>query len=786
MKKSNKPYKETLKAFPSILSRHVFLFVNGIIFSVSILLYVFGAKDPAIFLAIITVINMTMGIVQDTKSKYSLEKLQLITALTFNRLNADNTIDQVYSEDLKKGDKIKIKLGDQIPIDGMILTSSNLEMSSALITGESDSFPKKDNDKVFAGEIATAGTGIVELESTYDESRIAQMTNTIKEYTATQSPIQQSVSKIINISSIVLTVIIIFVAVRGFIVGDSYIQIVNNIGALASVVIPQGLVVITTLLFAFGATSYSSKHVLFQEINTTEKLGRIKNLCMDKTGTLTSSILKVEKIYVTSNYSEEKSKELTALYISGSGDSSKTVDGLIRFLDKQSFSQKIVQSVPFSSWRQYGSVFLDDNGEKSTIFLGPPEAFFSSISNSDELHWLENIMKVHTERGERVLCLALSPGEIFKERVDGFPLKVVAVYALSSELREGINESIDFFQKRGITIRVITGDNPETAISVARSAGIKNCESAITGDQMKEWSDEDYLTNSKNYSIFARILPEQKVKIIDALKQDGFTAMVGDGANDALAIKKADLGIAMFDGVPATRRLAGVILMNNSFSALPGAVKLADSFILNIQILASLFLSQAFIGTFFFIFISIFGYAYPILPLNITVTNYFTIGIPGMLIAYWAMRPEGIIKPASTESFIKDVLPFSLFSSIIASIFMAVIFMILPYSIRVMDSNMIILESLIICGFIFFLFTPKVYLGFISNTKKIHFLLLFIFEIILLFILLKIPFVIRFFSLKEVSVSTSAYERMFAVIVIYIALQYGVTRCFAGKAAENK
>ena len=774
--KTDKPYKETLKAFPSIFSRHAFLFVNGIIFSVVVLLYVFGAKDPALFLGIITVINMTLGIVQDTKSKYSLEKLQLITALQFLRVNKDGTEEYVYGEELIKGDTIKIKLGDQIPIDGKILESNSLEMSSALITGESDSFSKKTEDKLFAGEIVTAGSGTVELESTFNESRISQMTKTIKEYSATQSPIQESVSTIIKISSFVLVAIILFVVGRGLYVGESYIQIVNNIGALASVVIPQGLVVITTLLFAFGAASYSSKHVLFQEINATEKLGRIKNLCMDKTGTLTSNSLRVEKLYTTKNYSEESAKELTNLYIKGSKDSSKTVDAISGFVSKNELTLTVVQAVAFSSWRQYGAVCFSDGAKESTIFLGPPEVFFSHVSDKEELAWLKNIATSHTQNGERVLCLVSSKDGNNSESIDNTNLAVVAVYALSSSLREGIQESIDFFQKRGVVIRIITGDNPETAISVARSAGVNNPEKAITGFEMKSWTDEDYLTKSKEYSIFARIIPEQKVKIIDALKKDGFTAMVGDGANDALAIKKADLGIAMFDGVPATRRLAGVILMNNSFSALPGAVALADSFICSIEILASLFLYQALIGTFFFVLISLFGYSYPILPLNITVTNYFTIGIPGMLIAYWALYPGGVVEKETTDSFMKKVLPFPMYSSILGAIMMMSIFLIAPLSVRQMDSNMLVLFALIIGGFTFFVCTPKVYLGFMSKIQKMHFIGLFIFEVILMIVLLKINFVVRFFSLNMVAVSTVEYKLMATVVVIFVILQYLITR----------
>ena len=184
-------------------------------------------------------------------------------------------------------------------------------------------------------------------------------------------------------------------------------------------------------------------------------------------------------------------------------------------------------------------------------------------------------------------------------------------------------------------------------------------------------------------------------------------------------------------------------------------------------------------GTFFFVLISAFGYAYPILPLNITVTNYFTIGIPGTLIAYWALNPSGKIGKETTDSFIKKVLPFPFFSAILQAVAMIIIFMLLPVSIRLMDSNMFVLYSLIICGFAFFMCTPKVYLGFISKIQKIHFAFLFIFEAVLLFVLLKIPFIIKFFSLNQVSLQLGTYKIMIAVVVGYVLLQYIFTVYFS-------
>ncbi len=778
------PYKETLNSFPRIIFRHTFLFVNGVIFSVAGFLYYFHSTEPAIFLVAMTVINMLMGIVQDTRAKYSLEKLQLITALKFTRIKEDKTEEFIYSEDINKGDKIKLKLGDSVPCDSVILESKNLEVSKALITGESDSFFKKGGEELLAGELIIAGFGIIEVKSEYEKSRLAGMTKNIKALSTKESPIQKSVGVIIKYSGFVLAGVILLVLFRGYIKGESAVSIVNQIGALASAIIPQGLVVITTLMFAFGAASYSSRKVLFQEINATEKLGRIKNLCMDKTGTLTDTALKVENMHVGENFKDQDVKALTGLYIRGSGDSSKTVDTLSDYVGDPDSYADILQSIPFSSERQYGVVRIKKNGDEMNIFLGPPEIFMLRISDSKEKEILEKIVLENTKEGKRVISLFASSDAVFPRDLKEVNLSVVVSFVITAELRVGIRDAISFFQERDVKIRVITGDNPETAVFVARSAGIKESEKVITGKELDSWTEEDYKNSTKEYRVFARIVPEQKVKIIEALKLDGFTAMVGDGANDALAIKNSDLGIAMFDGVPATRRLASVILMNNSFTALPGAVTLADHFICNIEMLASLFMNQSFLGFFLFVVIGILGYSFPLLPLNITVTNYFVIGLPGVLISYWALKSLEKIKPSNTKSFIKKVLPFPAISSVLQAIFISIVFLLNPLYLRMNGSNITVIIFIIIFGFIFFFSAPKIYLGFFSKLQRNHFVYLFIVEILLLTLILKLNFAIKFFSLRTINfseISNVGYMVMSLVILGFIFAQYRISKYFQSK-----
>ena len=780
-------YRKILRDMGPIIVRHVFLFVNAIIFAVVIFLFVFGDKEAALFLGAIIVFNMCLGIIQDTRARIVLEKIQMLTAFKFTRINADETETTVYVDEIKRGDRINIQLGDQVPCDARILSAAGLEVSGALITGESDSFARKEGEMVNAGDIVTAGVAVIQAQVIFKDSRISKMTEAAKKYAATPSPIERAINTVITYTGYILFVVLVFVVVHGIRVHESHIEIVLNAGALASIIVPQGLLVIVTLLFAFGASSYSSKRVLFQETNATEKLGRIKNLCMDKTGTLTGNNLIVEELYTPTGVSKEAAAIAASLYIHESGDTSQTINAVKAYLKGQKTSaQEIIQALPFSSWRQYGAVALRGNQGNETILVGSADVFAPHLKNADEKKWLSGIVEAHAYKGKRLLCVAESNVADISKGIEGTALSVLGVFVFGTDFREGIEDAIAFFQNRGVRIRIISGDAPETVRAIAAHVGVVNTDTVITGSEMQSWSDADYDAHVADYTIFARIVPEQKVKIIEAFKKDGFTAMVGDGANDALAIKKSDLGIAMFDGAPATRQLAAVVLMNNSFTDLPGGVELADNFIRNIEIFAGIFINQSLLGLFFFIILSVLGYTYPITPLNVTVINYFAVGLPGVLIAYWAVRPSGKVHSATTESFLSQVLPFVVWCAIVQSIAVAFVFILSPEYLKMAQSDTLVLVSFIVSGFIFFALAPSVYRGEIKARERLDLLGLLVVEIALFFILIQIPFFVYFFNITKPFPSVVSVLQTLGIMALCGVVQYIIMRYFFTKTKWYK
>ena len=662
--------------------------------------------------------------------------------------------------------------------------TNNLEISEALVTGESDSFAKKDGDKIIAGAIVTSGSGVMETQSVFGDSRLSMIKGEVQKYAASPSSIQSAINTVIKYAGYLLVVVIVFVVARGLILGIPKVEIVTNVGALASTIVPQGLLVVITLLFAIGAMNYSRKNVLFQEINSTEKLGRIKNICIDKTGTLTDNVLVVEEMHTFTGVDISDAHSFVYAYVQNSGDSSQTFLAVKNYLEEKNKDQTLNKNIEikgtlsFSSWRRYGAVEIMEGGKSETILVGAVDLFIPHIKNKEEQKWLIDLTDKAAESGNKVLCVVRTDGVGFAKNLGDAQTSVVALFVFSHTLRSGIKEAIAFFQNRGMQIRVISGDTPATVRSVALSVGIHSADSVMTGTELESLSGEEFTKKVRACTVFAQILPEQKVRLVEEFKKDGFTAMVGDGVNDALAMKKADLGIAMFDGVPVTRQLADVILMTNSFSDLPGAVELADHFIRSIEINSGVYINMSLFGALFFIIISFFGYSYPLTPLNITFINYFTVGFSGMLISYWALRPSGKILPSDARPFLKRIMPLVLVCSVVEALGTALVFLMSPEYLKTAASNTLVIFAYILFGFVFLLFGTSVYCGKLTKKEKLQLLFLAIFQTVVILIALRISFVISFFNITPTFPSWVSMGQALIIVLVAVFVQYLLVKKF--------
>lgn len=713
MKDTLRTYYTTIRAhLKPIFYRNTVTLTNIIFTAVTLLLLIFGEVQEALFMFSIVLLNSIVGIVQDMRAKIALEQLQILMTPKVKRVTENGQVSTVTPDDIRRHDLVKIELGDQIPADGSVVENYSLEVNEALLTGESANIGKSASSPLLAGSFVVAGSAVMRVEQLPGESYIALQTGKLKQYKLQLSPIQQTLTLFIQYMTYVLIGAIVFILVQGISGQQLMVSIVKDIAALTGTLVPQGLILATTVFFAYGAIKLFRQQVLLQEINATEKLGRIKNLCIDKTGTLTENVPVLERVVTTPQQHEQLAEMLVRGYFAATSDASHTAQAIEKKIAAP-FTGHVGNAIPFSSVRKFGCATLTVEDKTYYAVVGAPDILLPHIAQQADQDWTQSLIDTEAPQAKRLLLLALADSPT-QDSLTHTNLKPVAMFILANPLRAGTRDIIQFFQEHGVRIRVISGDNPETVRAIAAQAGIKYTDRVVTGAEMESWDSEMYADRVPGYHIFARIKPEQKERIVQVLKTSGFTAMVGDGANDALAIKKADLGIAMFDGAGATRSIAQIVLMNNSFAALPTGVRLADSIITNIELVSSIFFSKVAVGLLLFILLASSGFTYPISPRNTTVISYFTIGIP---IFYWAIWPT---KTAgrSNRPFLRKILPYSLLQSVIIALASLGVFAISPRALQYSSSNVLVVLTLLVLGFGFFLLAPIAYTGGRHITSK--------------------------------------------------------------------
>lgn len=696
-----------------VFYRNTVTLANIIFTVVTILLMLFKEIQEGLFLFSVVVLNSLIGTIQDMRAKIALENLQILMAPKVKRVKPEGGTEIIALESIKPGDKILVELGDQIPADGTVEASNQVEINEALLTGESANIGKKVGARVLAGSFVMAGSAVLLVDTPNELSFVSRMTSKLKDYTIELSPIQRTLTLFIQYMTYVLLVVIGYIIVSGISGRVLFVTIVKNIAALTGTLVPQGVILATTVFFAYGAVKLYKKQVLLQEINATEKLGRIKNLCVDKTGTLTENIPTLEQVITKTKDDESRCLSLAIAYFAATSDASHTAKAIIQN-STASFLGQVVSTIPFSSARKFGSATFSIGNNISTVIVGAPDILLPHIQNSGDKAWTEELIHTHAPLAKRLLLLTQNSSLLSDDNLSLASLEPLAMFILSNPLRAGTKDIINFFQDHGVRIRVISGDNPETVRAIAKEAGIHYTDLAITGPEMLGWDDVVYRERVPAFHIFARILPEQKEKIIDVLKTTGFTAMVGDGANDALAIKKADLGIAMFEGSSATRSIAQIVLMNNSFRSLPNGVVLADSIITNIELVASIFFNKVAIGLLLFIILASLGYNFPISSRNTTVISYFVIGLP---IFYWALWPVENPERVLDRPFLKKILPYSLIQSFLVATVSLVVFFISPTKLQ-HGSNILVVLTQIALGISFFMLAPLAYASSFKQLTK--------------------------------------------------------------------
>ena len=768
-----------MRDYLDIIRRNLMSPIVIAIFLLALALLYAGERRDAWFISVVIAVNTIIGIVQEVRAKYALKQLELMSAPRARLVRGDEVAEVMYDA-LQVGDEILLEAGDELPADGVVLSARGLEVNESMLTGESASIDKKKHDEVYAATTVIAGSARVRVTAVGDATKAGAISATLKQYTPRLTPLQQAIQNAITFLTYCAIVLSLLVFARYRIAGFESVRILKTIITSAITIVPEGLLLASSLLLAFGSLKLAQAKVLPQKLSAIEAMALLNILCTDKTGTLTSDEITLERVELFGG-SDEPVKQLAAMVAHETSGGNATGQAIITALDLP-YEYTVDDILAFSSARKFAGVRARVDGRVRTLIMGAPEyvARMAPLSTTEQ----QQIEK-WTDDGLRVLLLAefndndtplksLKPGS-------GRPLAVVLLRNL---LRDGVVDTVAFLQRQGVNIRVISGDNPRTVQYVARAAGINNPDTAITGAELAELDEPAFAAAAAQHTIFARVLPEQKEHLIAHFSQQNhqFTGMVGDGVNDALALKKADLGVAMYAGAPASRRVADIILLNNSFNSLPLGMRLGNQIMQAIEVIATLFFHKIIYGLVLLAVTLVLGVIHPYAPRHITFLNIFLVTMPTIM---WTLFPPRSHHRINPHNFWRDTLgavtPIALVSGAAVSITYLILRAMQPHD-QDTVSTMTVLVATFFGVYLVFLVGPM--LGVVLDRRAKTARMLYIAAALLVASTsFAVPLLRRFF---DFTIPTLAMIGPVAgVVVIAALLQWHLARR-AGKIYQNR
>ena len=628
------------RSLSSIIRANVLTLFNGILAAAIVIVALFGSWKDAVFGGIM-IINAVIGIVSEWRAKRTLDALAIVDApkATVRRdgVAQDIDVDAIVVDDI-----IELKLGDQIAADGDLLEVRGLEIDESLLTGESRPVRKAVSDQVLAGTSVVAGSGLMHVSAVGEELYAQGIARQARTFSLTVSEIQQSINRILRVISIALPPIIALTIwsqtrVAGFHGPNAWQHAL--VLAVASVVgmIPQGLVLLTSMNFAIGSATLARRGVLVQELPAVEVLARVDALCLDKTGTLTTGGIRVRECHLIDTEVDRAAvgNALIALNRDATNATARAVnEHLAANGVEETPGDTGTWEIAFSSARKWAAWGTSTHAWA----LGAPEILLERAQDVQAAWELSNRIGEYAQQGLRVILLVSLPTPPADDELpEG--IRPVAFLVLEEDLRDDAEQTLSYFREQGVRVRIISGDNPTTVAALAAQVGLRSEDGGapVAWDARtlpEDMTGEEFAEIVRRTDVFGRVTPEQKRGLVHALQKDGHcVAMTGDGVNDALALKDADLGIAMGNGAPATKAVAQIVLVDQKFSVLPGVLAEGRRIIANMERVSSLFLAKTTYSAIFVILTAILAWPYPFLPRHFTYVDTITIGIPAFFIA---------------------------------------------------------------------------------------------------------------------------------------------------------
>ena len=606
------------RSISDIIKANTLTWFNGLIGAMWIVMLVIAPIQDSLF-GFVIVANTAIGIIQEYRAARALAKLAVIGEAK-PVVRRDGIDVCVSAHDVVLGDVIVLTTGDQLVVDGEMLFADGLEIDESLLTGEADPVDMKPADQVMSGSFVVAGSGLYRATRVGRDSFAAGLTEQAKKFHQTNSELRDSINKFIRLLSYLLLPVGLLLFLSQWLRADLPIKEVLR-GTIAGMVtmVPEGLVLLTSIAMAVAVIRLAAKKVLVQDLPAVEVLARVDTICVDKTGTLTEPGMQVRDV-VSLVDSQMTSAALGALAAVESSPNPTLQAVGARYPNP---AWTVQQSVPFSSARKWSAATFADHG---TWVIGAPEML---LGDGDPVRARADTIAAD---GARVLLLATGADTPSAETGPG-EVRPVALVVIDQTLRPDAAETVAYFLEQDVRVKVISGDNAATVGAIAARAGVPGAENPVDARTLPSDTVEiaEVLATA---SVFGRVTPAQKQSMVDALHLQGCTvAMTGDGVNDVLALKSADLGIAMGSGSGATRAVAQLVLLDDKWSVMPSVVAEGRRVLGNIERVADVFLTKSFYAIFISIATGVFAVAFPFLPRHLSLIGALTIGIPGFFLA---------------------------------------------------------------------------------------------------------------------------------------------------------
>ncbi|MEV3910790.1 HAD-IC family P-type ATPase [Streptomyces canus] len=640
------------RSLAEIVRANVFTRFNAII-GVLWLVMLFVAPFQDSLFGYVILANTGIGIIQEWRAKKTLDSLAVIGEAR-PTVRRDGTASQVSTSEIVLDDLIEIGPGDKAVVDGVVVEADGLEIDESLLTGEADPVVKRPGDQVMSGSFVVAGGGAFEATKVGREAYAAQLAEEASRFTLVHSELRSGISTILKYVTWMMVPTAIGLVISQLFVKDNDLKdsLARTVGGIVPMV-PEGLVLLTSVAFAIGVIRLGRKQALVQELPAIEGLARIDTVCLDKTGTLTEGGMDVTELRPLRGADESYVRKVLGALGESDPRPNASLQAIIdAYPDAEEW--RCTESLPFSSARKYsGASFSEGDGESSTWLLGAPDVLLApgdpALADTGRLN----------EQGLRVLLLARASRDLDDPEV-ARGARPTALVVLEQRLRPDAADTLRYFADQDVRAKVISGDNAVSVGAVAAKLGLNG--SVVDARQLP--ADRDGMAKKLDEgTVFGRVTPQQKRDMVGALQSRGHTvAMTGDGVNDVLALKDADIGVAMGSGSEATRAVAQIVLLDNSFATLPSVVAEGRRVIGNITRVATLFLVKTVYSVLLAVFVVCWQVEYPFLPRHLTMLSTLTIGIPAFFLA---LAPN---KERARPHFVRRVMRYSVPGGVVAAV----------------------------------------------------------------------------------------------------------------------